>query len=105
MGTTFSKGSLFTAPPLLEKEPSSHRGAGAVRRSRNPEPSGRERSAFAAPATRKQPAQSPPVGNLYSCSINFRPGISAPVDSPQVAVMRARVQAERAGKGDAQTGL
>ena len=107
---TFSQGSLFTAPPPLAPRAQPPPGPGVVHRasSERASPSARSAATVArssSPTERKQPATDPLMGNIYSGAINFRPGINAPVDAPQVAAMRARVEAERAGKGVGRPGV
>jgi len=83
MGNFLSSGSLF-ATPLPEHE-HARPGSGVVHRSTR-EPA-KSRSALASTERSQEPHLR---GNIYSSSIDFRPGIGAPPDAPQVAQMRAR---------------
>ena len=90
MGNMFSSGALFQTPPPLAHPEHARRGSGVESR-QTTEPARRRESAF----TQAQRAQ----GNLYSSAIDFRPGIDAPVDAPQVAAQRMRLFAGAEGKG------
>ena len=80
MGSMFSQGVLFDTP--LPQHDSTRRGSGVEHRaSREPATENRGNSF----------AQISGHGNLYSNAIDFRPGIGAPVDAPQVAATRAQL--------------